>query len=130
MAQQHSCAVAGRQRELLRIGRRRRDAWEAFRLLEERSKQRTTWFREKHTPRPPIASAASCKMAASSWADSRAEQQDGLRGQLEALVATSSNNLGFCYLKLFRHADCVRAINELLRTTARAYPRSSRTARR
>ena len=45
------------------------------------------------------------------------EQQDGLRGQLEALVATSSNNLGFCYLKLFRHADCVRAINELFRTT-------------
>ena len=45
------------------------------------------------------------------------EQQDGLRGQLEALVATSSNNLGLCYLKLFRHADCVRAINELFRTT-------------
>ena len=51
------------------------------------------------------------------------EQQDGLRGQLEALVATSSNNLGLCYLKLFRHADCVRAINELFRTThARSVP--------
>ena len=97
---------------------------EAFRLLEERKKAANDLVSQK-------AYAEAADRFRGVVQDGRqqldrfddGEQQDGLRGQLEALVATSSNNLGLCYLKLFRHADCVRAINELFRTThARSVP--------
>ena len=44
--------------------------WRRSGVSRNGRKQRTTWFRKKHTRRPPRDSAASCKMAASSWADS------------------------------------------------------------
>ena len=98
-----------------RIGRGERDAdMEAFRRLAERKKAANDLVSQK-------AYAEAADEFRGVVQDGRqqlgGEQQDGLRGQLEALVATSSNNLGLCYLKLFRHADCVRAINELFRTT-------------
>ena len=98
-----------------RIGRGERDAdMEAFRRLAERKKAANDLVSQK-------AYAEAADEFHGVVQDGRqqlgGEQQDGLRGQLEALVATSSNNLGLCYLKLFRHADCVRAINELFRTT-------------
>ena len=96
------------------------DKPEAFRRLEERKKAANDLVSQK-------AYAEAAESFRGVVQDGRqqlgGEQQDGLRGQLEALVATSSNNLGLCYLKLFRHADCVRAINELFRTThARSVP--------
>ena len=98
-----------------RIGGGERDAdMEAFRRLAERKKAANDLVSQK-------AYAEAADEFRGVVQDGRqqlgGEQQDGLRGQLEALVATSSNNLGLCYLKLFRHADCVRAINELFRTT-------------
>ena len=90
------------------------ESMEALRLLEERKKAANDLVSQK-------AYAEAADSFRGVVQDGRqqlsGEQQDGLRGQLEALVATSSNNLGLCYLKLFRHADCVRAINELFRTT-------------
>ncbi len=102
-----------------RIGRGERDAdMEALRRLAERKEAANDLVSQK-------AYAEAADSFRGVVQDGRqqlgrlddGEQQDGLRGQLEALVATSSNNLGLCYLKLFRHADCVRAINELFRTT-------------
>ena len=79
---------------------------EAFRLLEKRKKAANDLFSQK-------AYAEAADSFRGVIQDGRqqlgrlddGEQQDDLRGQLEALVATSSNNLGLCYLKLFRHAD-------------------------
>ena len=110
-----------------RIGRGERDAdMEAFRRLAERKKAANDLVSQKayaeaadefhgvvQDGRQQLGRFAEDGGDASD----AGERQDGLRGQLEALVATSSNNLGLCYLKLFRHADCVRAINELFRTT-------------
>ena len=98
---------------------------EAFRLLEERKKAANDLVSQKAYAeaadgfRGVVRDGRQQLGRAEGGGDASddGEQQDGLRGQLEALVATSANNLGLCYLKLFRHADCVRAINELFRTS-------------